>query len=157
MTIKTNNRPLSPHLQIYKPQITSVLSILHRLTGVALIFGTFLVIATLLAAATGEEAYNKVMGLMSSTIGQLMILGWSFALIYHMMNGVRHLIWDTGRLFNIKHAAIAGHIVFWGAVAITAALWGYASTNAPDNVVTQYEITTDDAAAAAVTETNATP
>lgn len=131
MTSKSNNRPLSPHLQAYKPQMTSMLSILHRATGVALAIGTLLVIAILLAAATGEGAYNTVMGLITSPIGTLALLGWSFALIYHMMNGIRHLIWDTGRLFKIQHATIAGYIVFWGAIVLTAGLWAYASTNAP--------------------------
>lgn len=120
-------RPLSPHLQIYKPQMTSMLSILHRATGVALTIGSLLLIVVLVAAASGVEEYNFVMQHISAWYGQFALLGWSFALFYHMCNGVRHLIWDTGRLFNIKDATRAGFIVLLMASSLTAITWAYAS------------------------------
>ena len=89
-------RPLSPHLQIYKPQITSVLSISHRITGVALGAGTILLAAWIVAAAMGPAAHGRVAGFMGSWLGQLMLFGWSVALFYHLLNGIRHLFWDAG-------------------------------------------------------------
>lgn len=122
---QADNRPLSPHLLIYKPQMTSVLSILHRMTGVALTIGLFMVVWLLIAAASGPEYYNQFMTLMSSPVGLVLLFGWSFALFYHMCNGIRHLIWDTGRLFKIEHAKMAGGIVILTALLLTAAVWCY--------------------------------
>lgn len=102
-----------------------MLSVLHRATGVALAIGLLLVSALLVSAAMGEGAFNTVMDLVRSPVGMIALIGWSFAMIYHMMNGVRHLIWDTGHLFKIEHATIAGYIVFWGAVLVTTGLWSY--------------------------------
>lgn len=129
MSLEKSKRPLSPHLQVYKPQMTSMLSILHRATGAALAVGMLLVAAILISAAMGEEAYSSVMQLTNSWIGCLVLIGFSFALIFHTLNGVRHLIWDTGRLFDIKDATRAGYIVFWGAVILTAALWCVAKSD----------------------------
>lgn len=125
---KKPQRPLSPHLQVYKPQMTSMLSILHRMTGVALALGLVLVSAIIVSAVMGEAAYEQIMGLSKTILGQLVLAGWSFALVYHTLNGVRHLIWDTGRLFKIEDATRAGHLVFWGAVVITAGLWALAQS-----------------------------
>ena len=97
---KTNlhaNRPLSPHLQIYKPIPTMVMSIVHRITGSALYVGTLLVAWWLIAAATNEEYFNFVSAIYGSWIGLLVLLGYTWALIHHMIGGIRHLIWDTGR------------------------------------------------------------
>lgn len=116
-------RPLSPHLQIYRPQMTSVLSILHRATGVALAIGTMMIVWWLMAAATGEAAYNTFMAFADSTLGRLMLFGWTVALTYHLFNGIRHLIWDTGRMFEIKNAFAAGRIVLLLTVLATAAIW----------------------------------
>lgn len=116
-------RPLSPHLQVYRPQMTSMLSILHRLTGVALAIGTLMVVWWLVAAATGEEAYNNAMSFAESPLGLFMLFGWTYALYYHMCNGIRHLIWDTGRLFEIENAKRAGYLVLLASVALTAATW----------------------------------
>ena len=123
MSLEKSKRPLSPHLQVYKPQMTSMLSILHRATGVALVFGLLLVAALLISAGIGEASYNKVMAVTTSWIGQLALLGFAFSLIFHTLNGVRHLVWDTGRLFKMEDATRAGYLVFWGAVVLTAALW----------------------------------
>ena len=119
-------RPLSPHLQIYKPQITSVLSISHRITGVALGVGTILLAAWIVAAATGPAAYGRVAGFMGSWLGQLVMFGWSVALFYHLLNGVRHLFWDAGRGFDLPMMEKSGKAVVAGTVALTALAWIFA-------------------------------
>lgn len=116
-------RPLSPHLQVYKPQMTSVMSILHRMTGAALGVGTLLVIWWLVAAAVGEEAYNTVRAFTESWVGTVLLFGWSVALFYHLCNGIRHLIWDTGYLFELKNAFRAGWFVLFMTVVLTALVW----------------------------------
>src|SRR5262245_32092878 len=88
-------RPLSPHLQIYKPMLTMVMSIVHRITGGALYFGMLLPAWWLIAAATGPNAYANVEWFMGSLIGQLVLFGYTWALLHHMLGGIRHLIWDT--------------------------------------------------------------
>src|SRR5690606_1427727 len=97
----SSRRPLSPHLQIYRPQITSTLSILHRLTGIALGGGTLLLTWWLVAAAAGPEAFATAQGFICSIVGRLLLFGWSFALFYHLCNGIRHLVWDAGYGFEI--------------------------------------------------------
>jgi succinate dehydrogenase / fumarate reductase, cytochrome b subunit len=124
-------RPLSPHLQVYKPQMTSVLSILHRMCGVALALGTLLVAWVLIAAASGPEAYDFVTGLLAHPFGQLVLFGWSVALFYHLSNGIRHLIWDTGRLFKIENAYKAGYVVLASTVLLTALVWYCAKNYSP--------------------------
>ena len=123
------NRPLSPHLQVYKPQLTSVLSILHRATGIALAVGTLLLVWWLVAAATGENVFADVQAFIGSWIGKLLLLGWSFAIFYHMCNGIRHLFWDAGRGYELETAYATGRIVVAAAIILTigAWLWGYAS------------------------------
>jgi len=126
------NRPLSPHLQVYKPQLTSVLSILHRATGIALAVGTLLLVWWLVAAATGENAFADVQAFIGSWIGKLLLLGWSFAIFYHTCNGIRHLFWDAGRGYELETAYATGRIVVAAAIILTigAWLWGYASMGA---------------------------
>ena len=126
------NRPLSPHLQVYKPQLTSVLSILHRATGIALAVGTLLLVWWLVAAATGENAFADVQAFIGSWIGKLLLLGWSFAIFYHMCNGIRHLFWDAGKGYELETAYATGRIVVAAAIILTigAWLWGYASMGA---------------------------
>lgn len=116
-------RPLSPHLQVYRWQLTMAMSILHRMAGAALAVGTLMVVWWLVAAATGEEAYYHAMEFTESPLGLFMLFGWSAALFYHMCNGVRHLIWDTGRLFEIKNAYRAGYVVLLCAALLTGAVW----------------------------------
>ena len=125
----TGGRPLSPHLQVYKPQITSVLSILHRATGVALAVGTLMLVWWLIAAASGAEAFGTVQGFWGSWFGQLLLLGWSFALFYHLCNGIRHLFWDAGKGFELATVTRSGMAVIAGAVILTAIawIWGYSS------------------------------
>ena len=124
-----SKRPLSPHLQIYKPQMTSPLSILHRATGVAMAIGTLMVVWLLLSAAIGEAAFGQFMDFATSPLGQIMLFGWSLALFYHMANGVRHLIWDTGHMLNISCAKKAGMVVLLFAVIMTALTWFLAYSN----------------------------
>jgi succinate dehydrogenase / fumarate reductase cytochrome b subunit len=90
-------RPLSPHLQIYRPMLTMMMSIVHRITGAALYFGTLLLAWWLLAAASGPNSYAKFEWFIGSLIGQLILIGYLWALIHHTLGGIRHLIWDTGR------------------------------------------------------------
>ncbi len=119
-----SQRPLSPHLQVYKPQMTSIMSILHRMTGAALAVGTLMVVWWLVAAASGPEPYAVAMDFVESPLGTFMMFGWSVALFYHMCNGIRHLFWDTGYLFEIKNAYAAGWIVLCAAALLTGATWG---------------------------------
>jgi succinate dehydrogenase / fumarate reductase cytochrome b subunit len=111
-------RPLSPHLQVYKPQITSVLSIMHRATGVAASVGTLLFAWWLIAAASSDGAYAGVSGFMRSPIGIIVLFGWTAALWYHFCNGIRHLAWDAGFGFDLPDV----HRTGWAVVAATALL-----------------------------------
>ncbi|MGD1877334.1 MAG: succinate dehydrogenase, cytochrome b556 subunit [Kiloniellaceae bacterium] len=119
----SSNRPLSPHLQVYRPQITSALSILHRITGVALAVGTLLLTYWLIAAATGPEAFATAQGLIGSIIGRLLLFGWSFALFYHLCNGIRHLVWDAGYGFEIETAQRSGLVAVGVAAVLTLLCW----------------------------------
>lgn len=112
-------RPLSPHLQIYRPQITSTLSIMHRITGVGLAVGTLLLVWWLAAAASSDAAFALATGVMSSPIGWLLIAGWTLALWYHFCNGIRHLLWDSGRGFELKDVHASGKFVVGAAVVLT--------------------------------------
>ena len=125
----TQNRPLSPHLQVYRLPLLALLSIAHRLTGLALAVGTFLLVWWLVAAATGPEAYATVQGVISSVIGRLLLFGWTLALFYHLCNGIRHLFWDAGYGFGLKAAYASGWAVLAAAVVLTllAWVWGYAA------------------------------
>lgn len=126
------NRPLSPHLQVYRPQWTSVLSISHRATGVALAFGTLLLVYWLAAAASGPEAFALAQRLIGSIVGQLLLLGWTFALFYHFCNGIRHLFWDAGYGFELRNAYRSGLAVLAGSAVLTLLFWavGYAAWGA---------------------------
>ena len=116
-------RPLSPHLQIYRPQITSILSILHRLTGVALVAGALLLGYWLTSAAYGPETFARAQDLLASWFGRLILFGLTFALFYHLLNGIRHLAWDTGRGFKMDTLKITGWVVVIAAVALTLVTW----------------------------------
>lgn len=119
----TDRRPLSPHLQVYRPQITSVLSITHRVTGVALAVGTLLLTYWLVAAASGPEAYAHAQGLLSSKLGLLFLFLWTLALFYHLSNGIRHLVWDAGYGFEIATVDKTGKWVIIAAVVLTVLTW----------------------------------
>ena len=128
----SENRPLSPHLQVYRPQLTSVLSIMHRGTGIALGAGTLLLVWWLVAAASGGDAYADVQAFWGSWIGRLLLLGWSFTLFYHLCNGLRHLFWDAGKGFDLDAAYRNGWLVVGAAIVLTvvAWVWGYSSMGA---------------------------
>lgn len=126
----TVKRPLSPHLQIYRPQITSILSILHRLTGVALAGGAFLLAYWLTAAAYGPEAFQRANALFVSAFGRLVLFGMTFAFFYHFANGIRHLAWDVGRGLDLKTLRLSGVLVVLVSLALTVALWAAAYTQA---------------------------
>ena len=126
------NRPLSPHLQVYKPQLTSILSIVHRMTGVALAFGTLVLVWWLVAAASGGEVFSNAQAIIGSWYGRLLLFGWSFALFYHLCNGIRHLFWDMGRGFELGTVATSGWAVVISSLVLTmvAWVWGYSSMGA---------------------------
>ena len=119
----TTDRPLSPHLQVYRPQLTSVLSILHRMTGGALAVGTLVLVYWLVAAASGPEAYAVAQDWIGSWIGYLVLFGWSWALFYHLCNGVRHLAWDIGWGFELPTVAATGWTVVAASGAMTVFAW----------------------------------
>lgn len=123
-----NNRPLSPHLQIYKPIPTMVMSIVHRITGVGLNFGTLLVAWWLIAASTGESYFDFVQTFMGTWFGRLILFGFTWALMHHMLGGIRHLIWDTGRLFDKHVSTKLAWATLIGSVVLTILIWvvGYA-------------------------------
>lgn len=118
-------RPLSPHLQIYKPQITSISSILHRLAGVALTIGLFVVTWGLIALADGRESFEFFTTFFASTIGQIILFAWTGAFFYHMCTGLRHFILDAGFLYEKGTAAKSGFIVIFLAAFMTFATWAY--------------------------------
>ena len=115
-----HDRPLSPHLQIYRPQLTSTLSILHRISGVALALGAVALIYWIIAAAAGPEAFATAQWLAGSWIGRIALFGWTVALFYHLANGVRHLFWDAGLGFELKNVYASGQAVV--AIAILLSL-----------------------------------
>ena len=116
-------RPLSPHLQVYRPQMTSVMSILHRAAGVVLTTGTLIMAAWLVSLALGKEAYDVVVMVIGHPLGQFVLFGYSVALIYHALNGVRHLGWDLGFGLTIPQVYKNGQIVLFLTVVLTMGLW----------------------------------
>ena len=114
----THDRPLSPHLQIYRPQLTSTLSILHRLTGLVLALGTLTLVYWLIAAADGAEAFATAQTLAGSWLGSVLLFGWTLALFYHLTNGIRHLFWDAGLGVELPNVYRTG----WLVVAATLVL-----------------------------------
>lgn len=113
-------RPLSPHLMIYKPQLTSMLSILHRATGVFLFIGTPLLIYWLWSISEGPAVYQNLQSMLAHPIAQLILLGWVFALFYHLCNGIRHLFWDVGRGYELDSLYASGKFVVIAALLMTA-------------------------------------
>jgi succinate dehydrogenase / fumarate reductase cytochrome b subunit len=120
---KLVRRPLSPHLQVYRPQITSFTSIMHRATGVALAVGTLLMTWWLIAAATSDAAFATAQYVIGSPIGLLCLFGWTLALVYHLLNGVRHLAWDAGYGFEAPEYRHSGIAVLIGTAGVTVLLW----------------------------------
>jgi succinate dehydrogenase / fumarate reductase cytochrome b subunit len=122
----SSNRPLSPHLQIYKPQLTAVLSIAHRASGIFLVIGTLLLVYWLTALAEGPDSYAQAQAFLGSGLGRLILFPWVFALFYHLCNGIRHLFWDMGAGFEISTVYASGKIVVVTAIALTLIAFGMA-------------------------------
>ncbi|MGB4100355.1 MAG: succinate dehydrogenase, cytochrome b556 subunit [Alphaproteobacteria bacterium] len=116
-------RPLSPHLQVYKPQITSVMSILHRITGVGLAAALPVLVVWLVGLSQGQEVYQAMMTCFTSPVGKLFLMGWSWAFAYHLCAGIRHLLWDTGRGMSLAQVNLSGWIALAVSTLMTAGLW----------------------------------
>jgi succinate dehydrogenase / fumarate reductase cytochrome b subunit len=116
-------RPLSPHLSIFRPILTMMMSIVHRITGGALYFGTLLLAWWLIAAASGPNAFANVQWFMGSFIGRLILFGYTWALIHHMLGGIRHLIWDVGYGFGARERELLVRLGLIGSIGLTIALW----------------------------------
>ena len=116
-------RPLSPHLMIYRPVLSMVMSIVHRITGIALYVGTLLFVWWLLAAVSGPAAYATFQSVASSFIGRIVLLGYTWALIHHMLGGMRYLIWDTGRGFGAAEREWLLRANLVGSILLTIILW----------------------------------
>ena len=119
----TRQRPLSPHLQIYKPQLTSILSILHRTTGVTLSMGSIILVLWIIALTLGEETYAMFSLIVNHWFSKFVLLGFTFGLFYHLSNGIRHLFWDAGYGYDLKVAYISGSVVVVASLFFTAVTW----------------------------------
>ncbi|MBO6539957.1 MAG: succinate dehydrogenase, cytochrome b556 subunit [Rhizobiaceae bacterium] len=128
-TTATRQRPVSPHLQVYRLIPTMMMSIVHRITGGALYFGTLLVAWWLLAAAISPAYFDFVNGIYGSFLGRLVLFGYTWALLHHMLGGVRHLIWDTGSMLEKTTATKMAWATLAGSATLTVLVWiaGYAS------------------------------
>lgn len=116
-------RPLSPHLQIYRPQLTSMLSVLHRATGIALSAGAVVLLLWIVAAATGGVLWEWTVWGLDSWIGRIALMGWSWSLMYHLCTGIRHLIWDTGRGLDIDSVYLSGYVALAVSTLLTGLIW----------------------------------
>jgi succinate dehydrogenase / fumarate reductase, cytochrome b subunit len=116
-------RPLSPHISIYSWQINMVMSIVHRITGAALYLGTLLLAAWLVAVAGGERSFALINALFAHPIGKLVLVGYTWALLQHLLGGLRHLLWDTGRGLHIGQVNALSWLTILGSIALTLAIW----------------------------------
>ena len=117
------HRPLSPHLQVYKPQLTSMLSILHRATGIALSVGALYLVIWVVFASASPRTYAMFQSFNMSIVGRIFLGGWLFCIFYHLCNGIRHLFWDAGYGFELKDAYRSGWIVVVVSLAATIVSW----------------------------------
>lgn len=116
-------RPLSPHLSIFRPYINMVMSILHRITGSANYVGSVFLAAWLLAASAGEEQYNWIMSFFGSVPGVVILFGFTWSVMHHMLGGVRHMIWDAGRGFEIATVRLLSWGTLFGSLILTGIIW----------------------------------
>ena len=116
-------RPRSPNVQIYRPQLTSVLSVLNRITGIVLSLGAVALVVWLLAAAAGPEAFSVVQGAIATWAGQILLFVFTFAFFLHLCGGIRHLVWDTVHGFELRSIYISGWVVVIASVALTLTAW----------------------------------
>ena len=121
--MSNHGRPLSPHLSIYRWPITMLLSILHRITGISMAVGLIVLTAWLMNAAAGPEQYQYFRAVMGSPVGIALLIAWTFAFFVHLGNGIRHLVWDTGRGFEKSQANATAWLVLVAAAVLTAAFW----------------------------------
>ncbi len=124
--MSSTSRPLSPHIGIYRPQITSVLSILHRATGVFLCFGAVVFAWWAVALSLGPEPYAAVRSALGSWFGRLLLFAWTFSFFFHLCNGVRHLFWDAGIGFELRTVHASGMAVVAASIALTIVAFGLA-------------------------------
>jgi succinate dehydrogenase / fumarate reductase, cytochrome b subunit len=117
--VNRGNRPLSPHIQIYRPQITSVLSIMHRFTGMGMAVAGVLIAWWFLAAATGPEYFTLADGLLTSILGHLVMIAALWGLAYHLCNGIRHLWWDMGLGYDLDKVTLSGQVALVASAALT--------------------------------------
>jgi len=120
------DRPVSPHLQIYKLPLNAVLSITHRLTGLVLMLGALLLVLMLIAAASGSQVYQAAYAIAAHWIGQVVLIGFTLALYYHLCAGIRHLVWDAGYGYELSSARIGSWLVMIGALVLTVLTWAAA-------------------------------
>ncbi|MBA70777.1 MAG: succinate dehydrogenase, cytochrome b556 subunit [Rhizobiales bacterium] len=123
MSDMSQNRPLSPHLQVYRFIPTMAMSIIHRITGGALYFGTLLLAAWLIAAASGEDAFNRVNAIYGSWFGLIVLFGYTWALVHHMLGGLRHFMWDLGYGFGKQFTTKLAMALPVASVLVTVVLW----------------------------------
>ena len=121
--MSAKSRPLSPHLQVYRPQLTSVLSILHRGTGLVLTLGAVLIAAWFWGLGGGESSYARVSAVLNSTPGKVLLLAWTACTFYHLCNGIRHLLWDIGHGFELSAVYRSGWLVVAATVVLTLLVW----------------------------------
>ena len=123
------NRPLSPHLQVYRFPLTVILSIMHRITGAALCAGVVALSVWLLALADGPDAFNTVQSMLGSIPGKIIMFAFTFALFFHLGNGIRHLFWDAGYGFELETVDASAKAVLVGSVVVTILIWAIALTS----------------------------
>jgi succinate dehydrogenase / fumarate reductase cytochrome b subunit len=123
--MNTRPRPLSPHLQVYRPQLTSVLSIFHRGTGLFLVVGTVMFAFWVIALALDHNIFYGYQAWLKSFVGKGLLIGWSFSLFYHWANGIRHLLWDFGWGYEIERVYFTGWIVVAISFILTGLLWSF--------------------------------
>lgn len=121
--MSNKNRPLSPHLQVYRPQLTSVLSILHRASGIILALGALLIAWWFWTVTLGASSYAVAYSFFNSFFGLLLLFVWTLCTFYHLCNGIRHLVWDVGYALEIEQAYLAGKLVVGVAVFLTLLVW----------------------------------
>ncbi len=126
--MSSNNRPLSPHLDVYRLPLSALLSVVHRGTGAALSIGTIALVYWLMALAGGESSFSTAQAFMGSVLGRLMLFGWTFALFFHLSNGIRHLFWDAGYGFEKETVKTSSFIVLAAAGFLTLLVWIVAFT-----------------------------
>ena len=120
---QSSSRPLSPHLQVYKPQITSTLSILHRLTGLWLAVAAAVLVLWLYGLAFNVPLFQAMIAFFSSLFGKVMLFSWVLAFNYHLCNGIRHLFWDAGKGFELPQVYRSGYLVLAAALILSALVW----------------------------------